>query len=240
MNTYQPYIYLVGWSKHDRWYIGTSYKRGCHPSDLWTTYFTSSRYVTAFRYLYGEPDVVRSFPVPDKEAALVREDVVQFYCDAVKSDRYLNRGRGGHKFKAPGGPCFKRRGQKVTGAALKNVRASRRTPEYRAKLSQLANDPVRKTNLIARNKARKGEQRSGEALDNLRAARANPAYRAQVRETNRKKARTIDFNGTKVSVADIAEMIDRDKGFVRRRLAEGMTVAEVIECSATIHRKARN
>ena len=53
-----PFTYLVGWSKLDLWYYGVKYARGCHPTDLWTTYFTSSKLVSALREEHGEPDVV--------------------------------------------------------------------------------------------------------------------------------------------------------------------------------------
>lgn len=38
--------------------IGVRYARGCSPGDLWTKYFTSSKYVQEFREDHGEPDVV--------------------------------------------------------------------------------------------------------------------------------------------------------------------------------------
>lgn len=64
--TYTPYTYLIGWSKLDRWYYGVRYAKktmclyeaGCHPDDLWVTYFTSSKQVQKFRNEHGEPDVV--------------------------------------------------------------------------------------------------------------------------------------------------------------------------------------
>ena len=59
MDTYQPYTYMIGWSRLDQWYYGARYAQNCHPSDLWTTYFTSSKTVASFRELYGEPDIIR-------------------------------------------------------------------------------------------------------------------------------------------------------------------------------------
>ena len=53
-----PFVYLLRWTKHGKWYYGSKYSIGCHPSDLWTKYFTSSTYVKEFRELYGEPDVI--------------------------------------------------------------------------------------------------------------------------------------------------------------------------------------
>lgn len=53
-----PYVYLIGWTKHDEWYYGVRYGRNCHPDDLWKTYFTSSNCVVQFRKEHGEPDVI--------------------------------------------------------------------------------------------------------------------------------------------------------------------------------------
>lgn len=62
MNIYSdriPYTYLVGWSKLGRYYYGVRYAKNCHPSDLWVTYFTSSKHVKALRDEYGEPDIIQ-------------------------------------------------------------------------------------------------------------------------------------------------------------------------------------
>lgn len=53
------FTYLIGWSQHNKWYYGVRYATGCHPSDLWTKYFTSSKGVKAFRKTHGEPDIVQ-------------------------------------------------------------------------------------------------------------------------------------------------------------------------------------
>jgi len=68
MNIYQhtnpdknntPFTYLIGWSALNKWYYGCRYRKGCHPTDLWTTYFTSSDEVKQFRREHGEPDVIQ-------------------------------------------------------------------------------------------------------------------------------------------------------------------------------------
>lgn len=53
-----PYTYLIGWSHLNKWYYGRRTAKNCHPSDLWTKYFTSSDHVKAFRQIHGEPDVI--------------------------------------------------------------------------------------------------------------------------------------------------------------------------------------
>lgn len=77
MPIYTPYTYLVGWSAHNKYYYGVRYAKetnclyesGCHPDDLWKTYFTSSEIVKKYRKTYGEPDIIqvrRTFDCPIK------------------------------------------------------------------------------------------------------------------------------------------------------------------------------
>ncbi|PZT94155.1 hypothetical protein [Sphingomonas sp.] len=94
----QPYIYMVGWSKYDRWYIGCRYSKAAHPGDLWTTYFSSSEIVTAFRYVFGEPDVFRVESANDKQDALNKECGLLLYFNAVSDVRFLNRSNRGSAF----------------------------------------------------------------------------------------------------------------------------------------------
>ena len=72
--------------------IGARYKQGCHPDDLWTSYFTSSVYVDIQRWLYGEPDVIevrQTFKT--KEEAQDWEIKVLKRMKVVKSERWLNK-----------------------------------------------------------------------------------------------------------------------------------------------------
>jgi len=55
-----PYTYLIGWTAHNKFYYGARWSNDCDPSDLWQTYFTSSRHVKRFRDEHGEPDIVSS------------------------------------------------------------------------------------------------------------------------------------------------------------------------------------
>jgi hypothetical protein len=59
MNQHVPFTYLVGWKEINQWYYGARYAQGCHPDDLWVTYFTSSSYVKELREKHGEPDVIQ-------------------------------------------------------------------------------------------------------------------------------------------------------------------------------------
>ena len=61
MSTYltSPYTYLLGWAKLNTYYYGLRFAQGCHPDDLWKTYFTSSCYVAKFVEQHGDPDIIQ-------------------------------------------------------------------------------------------------------------------------------------------------------------------------------------
>jgi hypothetical protein len=52
------YTYLLGWTSHNKYYYGVRYAKKANPADLWTTYFTSSKYVKEFCSLNGDPDII--------------------------------------------------------------------------------------------------------------------------------------------------------------------------------------
>lgn len=97
---YTPYCYLVGWSNHDKYYYGVRYAKdskclydtGCHPDDLWVTYFTSSEYVSEMREKYGEPDIIKIRRVfQDRVRALAWENKVIIRIGAVQDLKWLNK-----------------------------------------------------------------------------------------------------------------------------------------------------
>ena len=55
-----PYTYLIGWIDVDLWYYGRRTAEGCHPEELFISYFTSSKVVYDIRSEFGEPDVIRT------------------------------------------------------------------------------------------------------------------------------------------------------------------------------------
>lgn len=131
---YQPYTYLIGWSKFDRWYYGVRYAKGCKPEDLWVTYFTSSKHVTDFRTLYGEPDIIQIRQVfNDAEKALRCEERVLRKFNVMSNDKWLNRSING---------VYAKVGMSKTLAHRQNVSLGRMgiqfTEEHRHKI-RLAN-----------------------------------------------------------------------------------------------------
>lgn len=104
MTIYQPYTYLIGWSGFNKWYYGCQYsnskQRGiAHPSNLWNTYFTSSRYVEDFREQYGDPDIIEVRKVFNEAQKAIRwEQRVLSKLNLAKRSEWLNKHNGGEKF----------------------------------------------------------------------------------------------------------------------------------------------
>jgi len=53
-----PFTYLIKHLPTNRYYYGVRYKKGCHPNDLWTKYFTSSRKVKGLIRRYGKKSFI--------------------------------------------------------------------------------------------------------------------------------------------------------------------------------------
>ena len=99
---YIPYTYLIGWTKHNKWYYGSEtgqLHKIANPKNLWQTYYTSSKYVKAFRQIYGEPDVIQIRRLfKNREQALKWEATVLKRLNAAKLSKWINRTAGGPKF----------------------------------------------------------------------------------------------------------------------------------------------
>lgn len=96
----KAYTYLIGWSKLNKWYYGVRYAKGCDSSELWISYFTSSKFVKTFRRENGEPDVIEIRKIFEdvKYAQRYEKRVLQFL-KVTSSIKWLNEGVSGY----PGG-----------------------------------------------------------------------------------------------------------------------------------------
>lgn len=94
--TNTPYTYIIGWSKLNKYYYGVRYAKNCHPSDLWTKYFTSSSIVDDFVEMNGQPDIiqVRKTFTTNADALKWEYEVIK-RTGAVSSDVWLNASNGG-------------------------------------------------------------------------------------------------------------------------------------------------
>ena len=183
-----PYTYLIGWSRHDLWYYGVRWAKGCSPDDLWRTYFTSSNRVAAKRVELGEPDVVEVRKVFEtSQKARGWEEKVIKRMGAVRSPRWLNLGNGGKNFLIPY-PFKESHIQKMTEARRARVYHAPHTEKAKAKMraakvgiprSEETKAKLRKANLgkpvnydaLAKAKAANtGSKRSEETKAKMRAA----------------------------------------------------------------------
>lgn len=90
-----PYTYIVGWKSQNLYYYGSRYRSGCHPSDLWVSYFTSSKEVAKTREVHGEPDIVQVRKIfPSAEEALEHEHKVLRRMRVKERLDFLNKTNG--------------------------------------------------------------------------------------------------------------------------------------------------
>lgn len=87
------YTYLIKWSNTNKSYYGVRYAKGCTPEDLWVTYFTSSKFVHAYRKLHGEPDLIKIRKVfgDDPVKAKLWEEKVLKRLNCVYNNDWLNQ-----------------------------------------------------------------------------------------------------------------------------------------------------
>lgn len=103
----RPYTYLIGWKHLNLYYYGSRYKKGCDPSDLWVSYFTSSKLVAKIREEHGEPDVVMIRKVfSSKKSALEYEHKVLRRIGAKQRDDFLNKTNGRDWKQSSEGLCW--------------------------------------------------------------------------------------------------------------------------------------
>src|SRR5574343_1948048 len=87
-----PYTYLIGWSSLNKWYYGVRYAKGCHPSDLFVSYFTSSKHVKKFIEINGNPDVIQVRKTFDSVmASREYESKVLLRLDVIHKQHWLNK-----------------------------------------------------------------------------------------------------------------------------------------------------
>lgn len=99
-----PYTYLIGWKKYNKWYYGRRTAKNCHPSELWVTYFTSSKYVKNFTKLHGNPDVIeirKLFPNEPKKCSVWESKVLE-KINVQHNDKWLNKKNGDYKWDTTG------------------------------------------------------------------------------------------------------------------------------------------
>jgi hypothetical protein len=98
-----PFTYYLYHKPTGLKYYGVKFQKGCNPSVLWSTYFTSSSKVKSLIDKYGaesfDVTIRKVFDNPKK--ALLWEHKVLSRLDAAGRPDWLNRHNGGSKFRAP-------------------------------------------------------------------------------------------------------------------------------------------
>jgi hypothetical protein len=128
-----PYLYAIGWTALDKWYLGCRYAPHSDPSDLWVSYFTSSKVVAEYRKLYGDPDHKEILATGTREEILGAEQSYLAEWNLHKDPRWLNQSIGGERFYSTGplDPAMVER-------RAKSLRGQKRTDEQRARMSKAA------------------------------------------------------------------------------------------------------
>lgn len=101
MNTYSTqlwicYTYFIMWSSTGMKYYGARWAKGCHPTDLFVKYFTSSKYVKNYIKLHGNPDIIQIRKTFEgskegQDACYLWETKVLQRMNVVKRIDYLNQ-----------------------------------------------------------------------------------------------------------------------------------------------------
>ena len=107
MNIYQPYTYLIKFIPTGQVYYGSSFANNkwkvAHPSQLWTTYFTSSKIIKGLINEYGvdsfEVSIRRCFD--SKEKTILWENRILKKFNAAHNPMWFNKSNGSVKFICP-------------------------------------------------------------------------------------------------------------------------------------------
>lgn len=100
MNIYQPFTYLITFRPTEERYYGVRTKRGCHPKELWFSYFTSSKVIHKLIELHGKDsftfEIRKTFT--DSQSAILWEHRVLSRLNAAENPQWLNQNNGDRKF----------------------------------------------------------------------------------------------------------------------------------------------
>lgn len=100
MNIYSPFTYCITFKPTGQCYYGVRTRKNCHPGELWTTYFTSSKRVRRLIEEFGTSafdfEIRQTFS--NKADAIAWEHRVLTKLDVVNNTKWLNENVGGKQF----------------------------------------------------------------------------------------------------------------------------------------------
>jgi hypothetical protein len=130
MKTTIPFTYYIYHRPTNKHYYGVRHKKGCNPSELWKTYFTSSKIVKKLIQEYGidsfDYEVRKTFV--DGKSALLWEQRVLTKLKAAQKVNWINRHNGSKNFFCSGHT------QETKNKIGQSVRGIKRTKQTRDKM----------------------------------------------------------------------------------------------------------
>ena len=138
-----PFTYLIHCTVTDQYYYGSRYGRRCHPSSLWTSYFTSSKVVKQLILEHGKDaftvSVRKTFKTP--EEARKWESKFLNKVKAAQSDKWLNQHNADEKFYCKGhhgnkGKPLSEDRKKKIGDAQRGQKRKPRSEETKQRIAQ--------------------------------------------------------------------------------------------------------
>jgi hypothetical protein len=99
-----PFTYLLKFKPTGQFYYGSRYGKNCHPSQLWSTYFTSSKKIKSLIEQYGadsfEYEIRKTFETREQASEWETKFLVRVR--AAQSDKWLNQHNGSKNFYCTG------------------------------------------------------------------------------------------------------------------------------------------
>ena len=80
-----PFTYILHYLPTNQYYYGSRYAKGCHPSQLWTTYYTSSKKIKQLISEHGT-DVFRA---KITRTFNTKEEAIQWLKDRGHEDKKI-------------------------------------------------------------------------------------------------------------------------------------------------------
>lgn len=215
-----PYTYLIGWSAHSTFYYGVRYSGRCKPSDLWVTYFSSSKYVRDFRQKFGEPDVIEVRRVFD-DAKKARD----FETRVLRRIRAKSRSDFLNKTDSPC-PKFVGRHSEETKAKMRaSASHAPRPEEVRAKIAAGNRKPKSPEATAKMRRSLTGKKHTSIARENMRKSHLGRKHTEETREKirlaasrgNSRHAKPCTYDGRRFEcLSDAIAFAGTSKYFVKR------------------------
>jgi Putative endonuclease segE, GIY-YIG domain/NUMOD3 motif len=154
-----PFTYLVKHIPTNKYYYGVKFKKGCHPNDLWTKYFTSSKKVKGLIKKYGKKSFqfeIRKTFKTQKQArewehkvlrrlkVIYRDDFLNLSDSLHIDPKIISKSKMGNKNPMYGKKMSKKHKQKIKNTLIERYKklphhskGRKHTPEFLKFLSRI-------------------------------------------------------------------------------------------------------